>query len=228
MKFKKNKKGSHVGLVLSFVLFIAFVVFVYQILTPFVKGFDEDISSIDSIKKNIVEEVSEEVYSVRIYDDSNPCVRFSTPDSLSGQIVSVDSNGVEIESNITGGQTFVEGSQGLVYLHYGNNFTKSETLTTGSCVLVTPSSVTVEERILEKKIIDLINKTENNYTLAKEELNVLYDQEFEFLFDYMNGTVLGSVSTANLKTNIYSREFIVGYLTIKGEEKTGKLIIKTW
>jgi len=65
-----KKRGSHVGLILSFTIFIMFIVFLYTVINPMIKKFEGKESVLDSVKVKILENISEKVTIVSILGDS--------------------------------------------------------------------------------------------------------------------------------------------------------------
>ena len=49
-----EKKGSHVGIMLSFVIFVTFLVFLYSVIQPIIKTGQEKKISLDSLKIELV------------------------------------------------------------------------------------------------------------------------------------------------------------------------------
>jgi hypothetical protein len=232
----KNKKGSHVGMVLSFTIFITFLIFAYIIIGPPAIFKNEIKYTIEPIKKNVFEKLFEEIIIIRAYDTDNSggCIQFdiNNPFTLS-QVLVKNSNGIEINSSLSGETISIEGGQGFMKIYLSNSsFEKENTWTGDSCVTISPKNILEEERITEKKIINLINLTENHYDEAKEYLNIRKN-EFSLHFMYNNSHIIGKEKVLvdgieEIKTNIYARTFKIDYLDINGEEKIGGFIIKTW
>ena len=59
----KNKKGSHIGVILSFIIFVTFVVFMITVLKPTSNIPDKGLSLVNSLKTNVENYVSVEVTS---------------------------------------------------------------------------------------------------------------------------------------------------------------------
>ncbi|KKL09843.1 hypothetical protein LCGC14_2561830, partial [marine sediment metagenome] len=58
----KNRKGSHVGVVLSFMIFIAFLIFLYPLLIkPAIEANKSNQYLLDDLKTKLTEEVSAEL-----------------------------------------------------------------------------------------------------------------------------------------------------------------------
>ena len=65
-----NKKGSHVGIVLSFTIFITFLIFLYSALEPSLKIDQDRESTLDYLEIELVEAISENFTSIIIRNDT--------------------------------------------------------------------------------------------------------------------------------------------------------------
>ncbi|GAI55565.1 unnamed protein product, partial [marine sediment metagenome] len=54
----KNKNGSHVGIILSFVIFVTFTIFIYSILEPGLRSQREKQSLLEYLKGEISREIT--------------------------------------------------------------------------------------------------------------------------------------------------------------------------
>lgn len=234
---KKNKKGSHVGIVLSFTLFITFLIFAYIIIGPPTTLRTEKKYVIESIKSVISEKLPEDIIVARVYDDnsSSKCVNFSFDDSFDELTAIVkNSLGEEVGSEISGNNILIEGAEGFVKVYLGNNSFENETswANIDPCNSVTADNILKEKRITERGIINLIDLTNNSYDEAKKYLEVR-GSEFSIQFVYDDSTVLGDERIIvngfeQIKTDVYARTYKINYIDLHGEEKIGELIIKVW
>ena len=90
------------------------------------------------------------------------------------------------------------------------------------------NNILIEDRILESEILSLINLIKVNYTLARNNLDIVGEQEFDVQFKYENGTWIKGGNDRDFQTNIYSKKFVVNYLTVNAEEEVGELLVKIW
>ena len=75
-----GKKGSHVGMVLSFVVFVTFVIFVYSILGPSVFSGQGSSEELKELEKNLAEEISGNFSSLSVVIENSglgDCVIFT-------------------------------------------------------------------------------------------------------------------------------------------------------
>src|SRR3989344_9392359 len=101
----KQKKGSHVGVVLSFVIFMTFIFFIYLITQPALKTERKD-NSLEFLAMGLMEKVSANLTAVSVaITQSNPqdCVRlssfFSTTD-VGNKVVARDNSGNTLQSSV--------------------------------------------------------------------------------------------------------------------------------
>lgn len=67
MEYKtKNKRGSHVGVVLSFVIFITFAVFLYTIIQPAIQTGQDKTAILNLLRVSLVENVSTDLTSASV------------------------------------------------------------------------------------------------------------------------------------------------------------------
>ena len=227
-----NKKGSHVGVILSFVIFIISVTIIYALIgTPFHAKTDTS-DSFTFLKSKIMSELTKEIYVFRLanlptenyLEISLPSTNFANPQSFGK-----DENGIEIASTVyEGNLQFLPTTSGFLKIYYSNNSFENEiSLTPQTCQITIPKSVSKEKRITERKILNLLNDTRYKYDETKIKLDVALSEEFNLLFEYSNGTIIGQEKN-EIKGDVYAQSVPVNYLSLKAEEKFGKLIIKKW
>jgi hypothetical protein len=224
----KNKKGSHVGTVLSFTIFILFLIFAYVIIGPVGKFNDQKENSLYFLGEAVLSNVSDQVIVSYLYGGNNTggCIEINTPAGFTNAI-SLNSSEEEISSIIEGSKTSVQGGYNLTKVFFSKGyFDNSSVLTPGTCVALPLKSQLNETRILEKKIINLINLIESDYSSVKDSLG-FSDYEINIRFEYSNGTVIG-LEKEDVKASRYAEEKILNYLDTKAREKTGKLILEIW
>jgi hypothetical protein len=234
----KNKKGSHVGMILSFTLFIVFLIFVYTIIGSPIKTKRENENLFKEIQEKIMEEVSGEVYVTRINPvgiliEKEDCYEFSTPSNNFSKIYSFTLNmdsGEEVGSRIEENLTKINLIRNPLKVYYSTNVFKNNVSFVGKdCKKVEINSTSKEKPILEKKIILLINNMTNNYSLVKEKFGLGGEVDFHIQFEYENGTIIESSKfNEDLKREVFARSFYVDYLNINAREKIGRFIIRVW
>lgn len=231
----KNKKGSHMEMVMSFTIFIVALIFAYTIVdNPLKAGFNKE-DSVVLLEDKIIDEISRDV--IIVWVSSNESVPanlvFETPNiSLfdNPELVAVDSNGDRLPSSFGVGDSTVSiDSSGFVKAYYTDSSfnTAPMALEGWSLVPKDVKSKTLEKRIFEKEMIEIINKSIENETGTRRDLEISLSNEFSIAFDYLNVTIIGSLGK-EIKGNIYAKESYINYLSVDGEEKIGRLIVKIW
>ncbi|MCA9487516.1 MAG: hypothetical protein KC516_00990 [Nanoarchaeota archaeon] len=232
----KNKKGTHVGIILSFVIFIGFLVFAAYSLKIPTKTEDIKLNSLESMKINVLNEVSLETSSIFIEElSSASCgvfteenygiepMNFSVKNS-EGQFVASYreslSGRVYFEKNIEPGfYKIIYSSRKLNYMQASDEL--------DSCEEVNVETVLTKKQVVEEKIIEMIQEYQNDYVSLKSRLNVAPDNEFGVQFSYSNGTTIGQ-SPDDKRTDIFIKKFQVVYLNENAEKETGDFTISIW
>ncbi len=228
----KNKKGSHVGMILSFTMFIVFLIFAYVIVVSPIDSKKQNEDVFETIKIEIIKEISGLVYTSRINNTDNigGCIEILNPDyDFSERVVIVKNKSGEIASEIVGNTILIPGGLGFVKAYYSDNFFENTGSFSGAdCVSVEVDSISSEKRILEKKIISFIEEMEANYSIVKNNFGIPSNVDFHVQFEYADGTNITSGEFKELKTEIFAKQVSINYLDKYANEKIGSLIIKIW
>lgn len=227
MKFEKNKKGSHVGLVLSFTLFVTFLLFIYIMITPSVKTFDNDLEVLESFKSEVLESISDEVVIIRVYDEVGGGAQIDHSGIELTNVVAFDYEGNEIPATASGDTTEFESPGDFAILYYHENFVQTEGPSAGG-PQIEIGNILIEDRILETKILELLDLIKENYSLARQTLDLVGDNEFDVQFKYEDGTWIKPFGEVEHKKSIYSKQFGVDYLSVDAREEAGEIIVRIW
>jgi len=76
----RGKGGSHVGMILSFVIFITFIVFLYSVVKPAINTGTDKKSILSSLETQVIKNVSSNLTSTTVQINNNPnknCVVFA-------------------------------------------------------------------------------------------------------------------------------------------------------
>lgn len=84
-----------------------------------------------------------------------------------------------------------------------------------------------EEYIFDTKLINLINRYENNYLDLKNELKIPEVNDFALSFKLSNGTII-STFEKNVTTSIYAEEIPIQYMNKSADINYGFLNVKIW
>lgn len=241
-----KKEGSHVGMILSFVIFITFVVFLYTVIKPAINIGEDKATTLEYIEGKIAENVSTNLTSVgvQINNRRNPgtnCIQ------LQNFIAFVDIRPPYpiIVKNETGGIQDAYSGSGAAFANlvidrknknnlffevdFSPAFAGLDVSTIPSCAAVTDyniSLVRTEIYVFERNMYELIDYYKDNYENLKTELKVPPGNEFGFGFKQSNGTVIeiGGKGAAN----VYAKETPVQYFDDKANVQSGFINVKVW
>lgn len=243
----KNKKGSHVGMILSFVIFVTFAVFIAIIIQPTISVNSNKKTILSHLKDSINQEVVSELTTATVVINNNPttsCVilegflsnygmkpPFVVARSELGKnnaYSSADGNSLWINRN-SGSDTFFK-------IYYSSEFPEIS-IGGGSCTTLTEGTgysmglVKTEEQIFESKIIQLINEYgefgSTEYQSLKEALGVSSESEFSITFTDEEGTMV-EADGEEPSVSIYTDESVIQYVSSDANIETGMLKISVW
>ncbi len=244
----RNCSGSHVGVIISFVIFITFIVFLYVVISPAVKTGESKDTSADYIVNKITENVSANFTSaaIKIVSIRNPgtnCIQLKNflaflnippPYSL---IVKNETGG--IESAYYGSGTdfanLVINRKNKINLFFqiyvSPELHKSLAVNTISpCNSVTDyniSLVKTQMYAFENSTYDLINYYKTDYEKLKDEFNIAPGTEFGFGFIRSDGTRI-EVGNVTVSVDIFAEEIPVQYIDDRANLLSGFINIKVW
>lgn len=233
IKIKKSKKGAHIGIVLSIVMFIGFLVFLYVIISPAIKPQKDKQALLDSLEIRLFEQVSAEFTTVSISTSAE------TYDCLE-----INKANLDIGDNLNAFAKDYSGN--AIYFNDGTDYTRIDlkdfskiyyseeafaSSVEGSCESSTSSymvkSIKTNEKIFETKIIALISLYETDYEDVKELLKVPEGNDFSFNFTYNDKTNIGTVKQIP-SVNVYAEEIPVQYVDTEANLEPGAITIKIW
>lgn len=245
----KNKRGSHVGMIISFTLFITFITFIYAMLNPVVNKGEDKEAMLKYIEDKILEEVSANlsIVSLNIKKDINEnCINFPNFFSLSNTSISkrmiVKNQSDQIQTayyniNYPSNILVDRGNSEITFLRfYISDQFEEVNKTAAECKLIQKedyniSAVSKSDYIFEDEIIKLIdyyNYESDNYQYLKNKFNIPSSTDFGFIFKLSNGSEISAVKKIPLRTNVYVKEKSIRYMNNKAEVISGFIKIKVW
>lgn len=234
MKNLFNKRGSHVGIVLSFVIFVTFVIFIFSILEPKIKINQNKEALLDNIKIKFVDEVSAEslTTSISISVSGAECDLLSIDlEEIRGlNSIVKDKNGVIVGSKTIGTSELKIDWNGLdnFYKVYSaeENLDGHTYSGTANCegVDAQVSSVRSNKYVSENKIVNFIR--DNNF----ESLNIPDGTGFDVIFEDAGGGITKVVPQQEIgdSVSVYSDRFGVQYFDKEANIKTGFITIRVY
>ena len=231
------KKGSHVGVVLSFVIFVTFLVLIYLIIQPSL-NVEEKQHLANFVETKVIERSSSDLTTTSVgVSTSSGCVVlmniFGLTD-LGTNLKIINDEGESISGGIDGNNLVVSRTdEVLIKIQESSEFSNIGTMDPGSCTPLTESStydiglIKTEEYLFETQILQTISDYGTGYGALKTEFNVVKLDNFGLGFKYVNGTTIDT--EAPLSTiSIYAIENSLQYINKEGAIETGTLIIRAW
>jgi hypothetical protein len=231
----ENKRGgTHVGFVLSF------VIFVYSMLIEPTKTNQDKQFLLDKVEINLIEKFSSEfmVSSISVVENATQnCIKLDdliTDLEINKKIIVknelndiqtsyvVDTNDLEIVRSNTNNVFFK--------VYNSEKFEELSDTGTNPCPKkdYEKGLVKVNKNIFEVNIIGSIDEYENDYENLKEDLEIPPGTEFSFSFEYNNGTIIKPEEKIPDSINVHAEENSIQYLDRYANVLLGNLVIKIW
>lgn len=238
----KSKRGSHVGVVISFVLFIVFIVFMYVILDYRVQIGEDKKNSLSQATQNSIEEVSGNLTAVSIgLSATGNCVQlvgfFTQFPSVDNKIIIVNDSETTLTSSRVGNDLFVQRDSAVFFRVYESpEFSTISSSPMSSCDVLNEGNsgdyysfgLSKKEMIVfESKIFSFLTNYTTNYENLKKNLSIGANDEFGFIFSYGNGTQILSPER-NISLDVYSSRSPIQYFRTYGGKEEGFLDILLW
>lgn len=236
-----NKRGSHVGMMISFIVFVTFLIFVRIIFEPAINSVDTKEKFIEGIENKILENISEETLITTISVVS-PATCVSITSFISGfngyeGIVIKDENGNVVSNSISPSDSDTlqiertSSTLDFLKIYSSDGFDSSQEESLSCTALVEDSTYYVRATkrktyVFEERMESLVSNYDN-YESFKKNLNLPNDTEISVELELGNGTIMGTTQK-NITANIYTRESSVEYIDSNANVLSGKLRVKIW
>jgi len=241
-----NKRGSHVGMILSFVIFITFLIFLYVVVSPSIKTGTDQGKVIDYVYNQIAGNTSSNLTSTSF--------EISSEATITHDCVLIENILFRLEipsrikiKNETGGLQDTYLQTGYYYgpeidrsnednlffrMYYSPEFDELEEQTINPCTSVGESEYSIgvvktARYIFAENMIQLIDYYNDEYDSLKEEFEIPANNEFEFEFVENDGTKV-SAEQETKSGNIYAEEIPIQYIDEDANIQTGFINIKVW
>lgn len=228
-------------MVLSFLVFVTFIAFVYSVLEPATRSNEDKINLVNYIKIELLNEFSADMSILTIKISADPlgnCVSINTPDEeLEDYGTVVQNISADIfESYNALGKTELDIPQaGVFKIYYSEEFDSKVDL--GTCTSLTEdtdyeiSLLKTNEEIFGSRIlniIDSINTNKSFYEELKQKFDVGLGNEFGFYFNDENKNFIAGTQEVNVSRDIFVEEVPIQYIDSEANIKSGFLNIKVW
>jgi len=237
-----EKRGSHVGIILSFVVFILFVSFLFVVFKPSIKVQQNKELALEYLEKELVNLSTGELASVAIsfiqnYDlQEISCVSIVHPENFENYgyaLVKKDESLIESSKSTNTMDFDILENLGFYKIYYSNEELSPETLTEIDCEVAVKDTnyeiglISTKEYIFESKVVNLIEELKTNETFYSEVQRII-NNEFDFGFTYSNETSVWTNEVRDVSTNIYIKKIPVQYIDEQANIKSGYLNLRIW
>ncbi len=248
-----QKRGSHIDIVISFVIFVTLLIFIFSIFAPKLKISDQQ-AIIDYIRAKLISNFTSNLTTFTIQINTigfkKDCIQFTsgTIKGIIGQYI--DENKLIIKNgsndnltygiwggnlNILTGKSF----NGFLKFYYSKSFedsickgTKPQCGFKGGCDTLAGYEIGLIREITSIilfNIEELAKRYYDDYEGLKVELGIPPGTEFAFTFATSDGTIIIRAEPDEIPTtNVYSEESPVTYTDNDGNVLEGFLTIKVW
>jgi hypothetical protein len=198
MIMKKRKKGmSHVEIIVSFVIFLGFLVFIFSVLNPF-KTLDRKDIYFDVIEEGIKNYTSTKFDFLTINLNENVGGCFYIDYSLGKVIVKNESYDF-VDAKSDGGKVYIKGSGEFYYIYSCEEFEDKSLINEKECIKMEEMNYTFGlfrsyNMTSNKSLIKLKNEYETNYRQLKRKLGVPETEDFLFRVRNMTGQEILNVT----------------------------------
>jgi hypothetical protein len=234
MKLKNSKKGSHIDVIVSFIIFIVFISFLFILLNPATIMDKDKEQTAEYLKLRIDEKIQTDLVVVHVANISNKdiedCLRFDdenleisgmTPIAKDSSGNSVDSTGsLDIDWNSASSFFRVYYSKDSFNLHTSDS-------AFSSCQTGEIKSVRYIQEAVETNISQLFLDFNANYSAVKSELGLAKNEEFAMQFQFSNGTTVGTAPT-DAKIERYAEKYQITYFDMEANKRSGYMTIYIW
>lgn len=243
----KKRGGTHVGVVLSFVIFVTFLVFLYTSLQPAIDVEKSKQVVLDFLEQDLSEEMSAQLTTISLkidedydwgeYKDAD-CVVLEEIEGFGGEealVKRIDSGSELITGSGLSGD-YVMFELGIVNYDSFKLFYSEEPLEFKPIGFCNEVAILEEENynlavrnkdyIFASKISDLISEYESGSLQSR--LNVPEGTDFTFSFENQAGSLIEPIDVNIPTTSVYSDEIPIQYINQTASINTGFITIRVW
>jgi hypothetical protein len=240
-----DKRGSHVGMILSFVLFVTALIFLYDIMRPVTQTTNEKEKLIEQVRMSLEKELQRELTTstVRITvsgeENKNKCVKLNYSklgENLSEEHLVKFVSGKTIKSKIDGESIFIENTSEPLRIFFAEELINENFSNPPECTdadgngnnigytFTTSKKDYYFEKDLEKFLEEI--KQEENYSKIKEEFLLPKDADFNLIIIF-NGETKGEEKNVS-GTNVFANRYPIIYLNSSADVNSGFFDISVW
>lgn len=247
-----DKRGSHVGMIISFTLFITFITFIYTIINPVVNTGEDKEALLEYVEDKILENISSNlsIISLTINEASNPgttCIELekfftlsaSTPNS--GILVKDEDNQIQTpyyNEEYLDDIKVNRANSDITFLKFyiSNRFDNAQD-TSPECTAIDEDGYNISlvsklNYIFEEDLNNLVeyynNESDKFYQDLKNRFVIPNSTDFAVSFRLSNGEELVAEKEIPSKVNVYVKETPMLYVNGNADVMSGFIKIKIW
>lgn len=206
--FSKNKRGSHVGFAIAFIIFISFVIFLLNILSPVTKVETDKDFLLKHLKNEIIENTSARLEIISIKNDTLTCISNSLASGKNYTIISKDS---------------------FHKVYISDEFNESSIPLCQNWGIDEIGLIRTENHVFETKILELNKTYYESYKTLKKYFNIPEVNDFEFSFLKGNKTLIVEAKFKEIPpTDVFAELIPVTYVNKNANIEIGYLKVVLW
>jgi len=224
-KLVGSKRGSHVGVIASFGIFIFFLVGLYFVFEPALKIQRSKQGILESVEQDLENKLSSELTTVIINPGGNCSTLSNSIANVSETVYSIvkeQDQGI-VGADFSGQNLIIDARNEPLWVYFSDIQFNGNPGSGSGCTAPEIKSVRKSQEIFEKKIIESVV----NFTSFKANISIPPGSDFSFSFTFANGTTI-SAGEKNVSQEVYGNEIPIQYIDSKANNLGGKLTIKVW
>ena len=251
----KNKKGSHIGIAISFIIFTLFLSFMYAFLSPNVKINTNKQYLLENLRTNLIENFSADTSTMMVdvvdpvAPDSKTCVNLQTIFSNAeptpeGEIPTYMANNLSLRDKNGNILTYQVQNQNNIYVNTGTSYQGLIKMKYSPAINKLPYDgdencdphpypvgyLKADKEIYENWIYKSNKSYYSNYKEFKSQMQLPEDIEFNFkvLDNERNIIVDAKMNEPSARQSVYTDETPIEYIDNSQNIKFGFLILTIW
>jgi hypothetical protein len=241
-----DKRGSHVGMMISFAIFIVFLIFLYSIMEPAIKTQSDKKALLEYLKNDLVTNLSYDITTSYINitgATTNNCANLlgitegiGIKPGLSSYVVVKDGSDNVLVTSPSSSDLKVQRvfrSDRILKVFHSYGLNESSSVALSPCDDLVQSVgydfafIRTRTYVFKERLIDLVNMYESDYNGVKLGFNVPVGSDFGFSFTESDGNVI-STPEENVSKSVYVDEFPVEYVDDEANVLPGFISVRVW
>ncbi len=225
-----DKKGSHIGFMLSFSIFVVFLIFAYGAINYGLKSHENKKYVLENLKKKFIDKIESSLIIVTLFENSSGYNCISLDASNFSQYNYIARKGESVVPSYKNGDILrieYDGNPALFKVYFSKERFNNYPTENSGCTISSIRKISKKKEIFETKIISLKNNYSIFYDKLKEDMEFPSEKDFGFSFEYENGTTI-ETPERKITGEIYIEEIPINYIDLNGNFSRGKIKLKVW